>query len=108
MIIIIEIIAHLNVVEVIVDQEKFLVEIKIDDDHDQGKKRNNFINSKLYIYFLDHDIVHQNIHVAINRHVHMINDVINILGHGKKNKMFFIETLRRVFYLTILLHSMDC
>jgi hypothetical protein len=33
MIIIVE---HHNVVEVVVDQKKFPVEIKIEDDHDQG------------------------------------------------------------------------
>jgi hypothetical protein len=52
---------------IIVDLKKYLVEKKIENDHDQ-----------------DLDIVHQNIHVIIGHvHVHEKDDIINVLDHGK-------------------------
>jgi hypothetical protein len=42
------IIGHHIEVEVVVDQKKCLVKIKIDDDHDQGKTEKKTINKIQY------------------------------------------------------------
>jgi hypothetical protein len=63
MIIIIEIIEHPNVVEVVVDQKRVQVVINIDEDQDP-------------------DIDHRNI-IVHHDHVRVIDDVINVLVHGK-------------------------
>ncbi len=90
MIIINEIIVYHNVVEVAVHQKKFLVEIKIEDDHDQGKTNIKDKSQICCFFSTDQDIVHQNnLHVLIDHHVHVheIDDVINVLDHGKYQRL---------------------
>ncbi len=90
MIIINEIIVHHNAVEVVVDQKKFPVEIKIEDDHDQGKTNIKDKSQICCFFSTDQDIVHQNnLHVLIDHHVHVheIDDVINVLDHGKYQRL---------------------